>query len=836
MKKSLLLALGLCTLVGCDDGKDSKTEEPADMAKQIAICSDDLDNNGNGKVDCADTKKCGAVPICKDGKRVTAENSEELCQDTYDNDLKDGADCADPACAAFEHCKSVEKEDTVEKCKDLKDNDKDGKIDCKDPECAKFEHCKNVVVLEDTQALCSNGIDDDNDGTTDCEDDGCKSFSHCSGKIDYKGENTFETCQDTQDNEGDGMVDCADPECSTFQHCMGKAKPGESSEADCKNSLDDDGDGFTDCAEAACQQFSHCTDACPEDPFKFVTDKCPCGETLMPDDTCAKNITTKEELLAYVQDYSKPAVLKLDIDLGNNSAWKPIGSESKPFSAKFYGAAKRIGGVLQCVANTKYCGIFGSAKDASFVNIDVAVSLNNKVENQENYIGGLLGYGDTVTIKDMKVPAKVVAEVTTVTAPGNNKCKAGAYSGALAGALKNSTVTNIQVSGSSSAQSKYFNTVVAGGVVGSLQKSTMSKVQTSATTTAYLAVLSTTEYGLDCPHVLAGGVVGFAEESTLSEINYNSPVKAYITDGFATLTIPNAFASPLVVAGGAVAMMKTGRAEKLRGEGKIEAAPDDSSFALRSAAGGVVGILDSGVVDIALFKGEVFAKAIAGADTARKVYAGGIVGQAKGTSTTPAQLFNVEAQAKITGQTPSTQAAGGLVGGAEYCNVSNALSKSIFYSYIRASQTSNYIGGLIGEAKETKLVNTYAKADIHVEEGTETAPVHKPIVGALVSKSEKGYLYDSYWSKQVAPEIIIITSQTQVDTTCLEYTVNASADAKPNVLGTSLLSKLLANLGRNGVVSPNIPKASYLPWIEKTDTDGKWPVLDFDAAPFPVGL
>ena len=125
-------------MLACSDGKDDPVD-PGDLKDKIELCSDNIDNDENGLTDCEDTVKCGDVPICKDGKRVEAENTKEMCEDGHDNDLDGMTDCDDPDCAEFDYCQDREDENTLEKCQDGIDNDKDGKTDCDDPDCAEFE-------------------------------------------------------------------------------------------------------------------------------------------------------------------------------------------------------------------------------------------------------------------------------------------------------------------------------------------------------------------------------------------------------------------------------------------------------------------------------------------------------------------------------------------------------------------------------------------------------------------------------------------------------------------------------------------------------------------------
>jgi Putative metal-binding motif len=102
-----------------------------------AACSDLLDNDCDGLFDCADTT-C-ANQVCATGKTCqqnvctcltdggTPQTTEISCADNVDNDCDGLVDCADPNCAAS--CT------TPENCKDGIDNDGDTLRDCDDPDC-----------------------------------------------------------------------------------------------------------------------------------------------------------------------------------------------------------------------------------------------------------------------------------------------------------------------------------------------------------------------------------------------------------------------------------------------------------------------------------------------------------------------------------------------------------------------------------------------------------------------------------------------------------------------------------------------------------------------------
>jgi hypothetical protein len=104
-------------------------------------CDDDVDNDGDGLIDC-DDPGCAYDAAC--------QADMEICNDGLDNDGDSWIDCVDPDCAASPHCA------VIEVCDDGLDNDGDGLIDCVDPDCAASPHCD-----PDTEAACADCADPD---------------------------------------------------------------------------------------------------------------------------------------------------------------------------------------------------------------------------------------------------------------------------------------------------------------------------------------------------------------------------------------------------------------------------------------------------------------------------------------------------------------------------------------------------------------------------------------------------------------------------------------------------------------------------------------------------
>ena len=104
------------------------------------------------------------------------ENYLETCSDSVDNDLDGFVDCKDTGCSEQDHCK----ESSDATCVDGKDNDQDGLTDCKDPSCCPYAKCfQDATCGEKTRQACTDGADNNNNGLTDCSDFSCRGIAEC---------------------------------------------------------------------------------------------------------------------------------------------------------------------------------------------------------------------------------------------------------------------------------------------------------------------------------------------------------------------------------------------------------------------------------------------------------------------------------------------------------------------------------------------------------------------------------------------------------------------------------------------------------------------------------
>lgn len=236
---------------GHGGGLESETDD--------ARCTNGLDDDGDGYVDCFDFD-CTASPevsACPKG----AEETDAFCSDHIDNDGDGYLDCYDFDCMkadAVSVCPKGPERSNVA-CSDGFDNDGDGYLDCGDFDCtstASVSVCEKS--REDTDAECSDGIDNDQNGFSDCQDYACLSptVSVCT----LRPENSDSVCNDGTDNDRDGFVDCDDWDCSRNDQvgvCAGACTQISFKNAnDCSRCLQSDC-----CSEmTACVQEASCLD------------------------------------------------------------------------------------------------------------------------------------------------------------------------------------------------------------------------------------------------------------------------------------------------------------------------------------------------------------------------------------------------------------------------------------------------------------------------------------------------------------------------------------------------------------------------------------------------
>jgi len=233
----------------------------------VEICSNLLDDDGDGGIDCADPE-C-PPPVCESYQTAKCIGYKWACLDNcLGADLSCGAQTCQN-CNSIDGCQGSINYDYYclnRECKSSQD-------DCSDCSCS----CNGYNIQENTDLLCSDGKDNDCDQMADCTDPGCASF--CTEK-----------CTNGIDDDKDGKIDCQDPDCPdvcndcesascvnyqwkctagcTLTSCINNNEAwcslcSSTSEISCTDSKDNDCDGFTDCDDTECRGTSNCPIDCP---------------------------------------------------------------------------------------------------------------------------------------------------------------------------------------------------------------------------------------------------------------------------------------------------------------------------------------------------------------------------------------------------------------------------------------------------------------------------------------------------------------------------------------------------------------------------------------------
>lgn len=289
----IALTVVALSVTGCRLGSESDVIDlQTDSENTIVACSDGIDNDGNGLIDCDDpgcTETMGTADAPGPGMTVCAktENNTYTCSDGIDNDGNGYVDCNDNSCKQLSVCciKSGTEGTTIESCSDGIDNDCNRYVDCNDKACY---NSSVPEVKEYCQKLrCPGSVSAE--GDCDSED---KTTEECLLQA-------LQSCADNKDNDCNGYTDCQDYSCSKssisgvaayctlvngadastvtnetvleFYQKYGITKPvAENTPELCQDGVDNDFNGLTDCEDPGCiaLNLDYCNDISPEPPAR----------------------------------------------------------------------------------------------------------------------------------------------------------------------------------------------------------------------------------------------------------------------------------------------------------------------------------------------------------------------------------------------------------------------------------------------------------------------------------------------------------------------------------------------------------------------------------------
>lgn len=147
----------------CDGLLDDLDPDVTGLERRFEDADGDGVGTGRATAQCPGPGNAEVDGDCADDDPSVAPGLPEVCDDNVDQDCDSLVDCADMDCDGA----------CPEDCSDGRDNDGDGLLDCEDADCG------SEVPCVETAAVCDDGRDNDHDGTVDCADDDCWQLGGC---------------------------------------------------------------------------------------------------------------------------------------------------------------------------------------------------------------------------------------------------------------------------------------------------------------------------------------------------------------------------------------------------------------------------------------------------------------------------------------------------------------------------------------------------------------------------------------------------------------------------------------------------------------------------------
>lgn len=371
----------------------------------------------------------------------------------------------------------------------------------------------------------------------------------------------------------------------------------------------------------------------------------------------------------------------LSNDIVLSSSFKPIGSETTPFTGVFDGQGHTISGLV----------------------IDVAtIVLENTIDSEglvdPSHFGGIFSFNKG-TIKDLTiVDATITGKVSEI-----SKLFIGTLVGSNEGIIENVTVTNTNINAGTEVDS---GKVRIGGLAGK-NDGTINNCTTSGTITGY-ALNHTTR---------VGGLVGANENGTIKYSSSSCLVNAYTTD-------TSVSDKGKVCVGGLIGLIETGEVSNSFATGNVTG----TTGIANNYVGGFVGYIDGGTVITCYATGETISESTADGTS----YAGGLIGYLDGTN----NAFNLDfsyATGNVSSKSTKNAYAGGLFARSETADVAVSVGLCYSTSDVTVNCKKKGFGGSIAGLTELPTTSFfYGDNIVAITAGTPT----ETVVGTQYIESE----------------------------------------------------------------------------------------------------
>ncbi len=224
----------------------------AEARTPLPQCSDNIDNDGDNKVDFPFDSGCNALSDVVESNPA----GPRACADGNDNDSDGRTDFpSDPGCQSANDNSEANPANprNLPACADGVDNEPDGRIDFLQFGAFPYDPgCSWASETSEADTACSDGIDNDGDGRVDFPADfGCGA-NGSTPAVNDNDETDPPQCDDGRDNDADGKIDFEqDSDCAG---AAGGASEGIAAgpRPACSDGVDNDGDGRIDLADPGC--------------------------------------------------------------------------------------------------------------------------------------------------------------------------------------------------------------------------------------------------------------------------------------------------------------------------------------------------------------------------------------------------------------------------------------------------------------------------------------------------------------------------------------------------------------------------------------------------------
>jgi hypothetical protein len=153
----------------------------------------------------------------------TGANCAEECSDGIDNDADGAIDCDDLHCAVDRACAASSTGGGSSSGGSTAAGADAGTVGTGGKPATGSGGAASIIVMYGAPMEdCGDGVDNDGDTLVDCDDEDCFASGLCAGMTDYAAPMDYEyDCADQLDNDGDGLIDCDDADCAQDSACMG---------------------------------------------------------------------------------------------------------------------------------------------------------------------------------------------------------------------------------------------------------------------------------------------------------------------------------------------------------------------------------------------------------------------------------------------------------------------------------------------------------------------------------------------------------------------------------------------------------------------------------------